>query len=224
MDKVYISGLLILVLALLIYGIPLLYGRRKVHLKGDKTYISFDDGPSEVTPQVLEVLDQAGVKATFFLLGEEIVKRPQLVKKMAEEGHQLGLHGYSHRHPLKMTFPSQYEDLKRGYKAFEDLGLKPAYYRAPHGAYTWASLYFCSKYHLKILHWTGLVGDWNLEEEDVLLGRLEALSGPGHLLVLHDGTKGTANPLAKTLVPQLLEDLNDALKGHPAPLGTWRRP
>ena len=77
-------------------------------------------------------------------------------------------------------------------------------------------------HRLKIVHWTDLVGDWELEEEKTLLDRLVKLSGPGHVLVLHDGTKGKANPLSKFLVPQLVKDLYRELAASPAPLEGWK--
>lgn len=221
------KGLLIFILlgglVFIIWGLPLVIGRRKLICRDHQgTLMTFDDGPSEVTDQLLDVLRACHCQACFFLLGEEVVKRRGTLKRIQEEGHGIGLHGYSHKHPLKMTYWEQKKDLERAYQIFKQEGICPNYYRAPHGAYTWASLVFCKKHGLKIVHWTGLVGDWELEEEKTLLDRLVKLSGPGHVLVLHDGTKGKANPLSKFLVPQLVEDLYRELAASPAPLEGWK--
>lgn len=220
------KGLLIFMglggLAFIVWGLPLVLGRKKLVRRGFKgTFLTFDDGPSEVTGQLLDVLQACQCQACFFLLGEEVVKRKETLKRIREEGHGIGLHGYSHKQPLKMTYWEQKKDLERAYQIFKQEGICPNYYRAPHGAYTWASLIFCKRHGLKIVHWTGLVGDWELQEEKILLDRLVKLSGPGHVLVLHDGTKGKANPLCKTLVPLLVEDLSRKLATSPAPLEGW---
>jgi peptidoglycan/xylan/chitin deacetylase (PgdA/CDA1 family) len=59
--------------------------------------LTFDDGPDSMTPQYLEVLERAGVRATFFLVGELCEKNPELVRAIAAGGHELGNHGYTHR-------------------------------------------------------------------------------------------------------------------------------
>lgn len=214
--------LLLFVIGFILWMIPLLIGRRKLIKKGiQETLLTFDDGPSEVTEELLKVLDQCQCRACFFLLGEEIVKRREVVQKILNHGHAVGIHGYSHKHPLKMFFWDQKKDLERAYQVFLSQGIPVSYYRAPHGAYTWASLLFCKKHDLDIVHWTGLVGDWKLEQEETLLQRLLDLSGPGHILVLHDGSKGTANPLCKMRIPHLVLRLHEALKDTSAPLGRW---
>lgn len=58
--------------------------------------MTFDDGPSSVTPKILDVLKQENVKATFFVLGSRVEKMPDMVKRMYEEGHYVASHGYSH--------------------------------------------------------------------------------------------------------------------------------
>ena len=97
--------------------------------------LTFDDGPSPAaTPLVLDALRDAGVCATFFVLGRHAERWPELVSRMATEGHQVGNHGYWHR-KLHLRSPSYVrDDLERGTAAIEQAcGGRPTLFRAPHG-------------------------------------------------------------------------------------------
>jgi peptidoglycan-N-acetylglucosamine deacetylase len=114
-----------------------LFGRPLGRLpgKGDVVSITFDDGPNpKATPLILDVLKREGVHATFFVLGRHADRWPDLVKRMADEGHQLGNHGYHHR-KLHRRSPSYVrDDLTRGAEAIERAsGVRPRVFRAPHG-------------------------------------------------------------------------------------------
>ena len=66
------------------------------HLETKQAFLTFDDGPSSVTPRILDTLKQENIKATFFVLGSNVSKKPDLVKRMYDEGHFIANHGYSH--------------------------------------------------------------------------------------------------------------------------------
>ena len=104
--------------------------------------LTFDDGPHpEGTPAVLEVLARAGVRATFFVIGEQVRRRPELVARAAAAGHAIALHGDRHRLQLRMSAAAVAEDLKRGMAAIEDAtGAPPAWHRPPFGIYSPAGL------------------------------------------------------------------------------------
>jgi peptidoglycan/xylan/chitin deacetylase (PgdA/CDA1 family) len=98
--------------------------------------ITFDDGPnSAATPRILDVLQAEGVRATFFVLGRHAERWPELVRRMADEGHQLGNHGYHHRKLHRRSPAYVREDLLRGTLAIERAsgGVRPRVFRAPHG-------------------------------------------------------------------------------------------
>jgi peptidoglycan/xylan/chitin deacetylase (PgdA/CDA1 family) len=97
--------------------------------------LTFDDGPNpEATPRVLDALGEAGVRATFFVLGRHAERWPALVERAAREGHQIGNHGYHHR-KLHDRGPSYVRhDIATGKRAIEDAGGgSPRFFRAPHG-------------------------------------------------------------------------------------------
>lgn len=97
--------------------------------------ITFDDGPNpQATPRILDVLSREGVKATFFVLGRHADRWPELVRRMADEGHQLGNHGYWHRKLHRRSPGYVRDDLTRGSAAIvKASGIAPRIFRAPHG-------------------------------------------------------------------------------------------
>ncbi|GAB2673506.1 polysaccharide deacetylase family protein [Paenibacillus thermoaerophilus] len=158
-------------------------------------YLSFDDGPSKWTPQVLDILREEGVKATFFMLGSQAEAYPDYVRMVAEEGHAIGNHTYNHR----------YGELYPEYESFRDqvertsgilagiLGEAPRLVRAPGGS----SGHF-TPFHFYLLEQAGYaVFDWNVDSGDALRRNARAadivrgatpakLPAAPHVL-LHDG-------------------------------------
>lgn len=98
-------------------------------------YLTFDDGPDpEWTPRVLDVLWQAGAEATFFAIGQQVQRAPELIRRVHTAGHAIGNHTYSHRHPWFMTSRTARAQVRDGAKALSDvLGVAPRFYRPPHG-------------------------------------------------------------------------------------------
>jgi peptidoglycan-N-acetylglucosamine deacetylase len=98
-------------------------------------YLTFDDGPdSRWTPQILDMLAQARMHATFFAVGERAQSESSLVRAVAAAGHAVGNHTFSHRHPWSMRSRAARAQVRDGAKALSDvLGREPTLYRPPHG-------------------------------------------------------------------------------------------
>ncbi|BCN30138.1 polysaccharide deacetylase family protein [Anaeromicropila herbilytica] len=99
-------------------------------------YLTFDDGPSYVTKEILDTLDQNDIKATFFILGSTMTEEgEEYLKRMVEEGHAVGIHTFSHRNNIYDSVDSYLDDF---YKAFEQIyditGVKPTIFRFPYGS------------------------------------------------------------------------------------------
>src|SRR4051812_12271847 len=114
-----------------------LFGRPITRLRSGRKSVAltFDDGPNpDATPAILDALKARGVRATFFVLGRHAEQWPDLVKRVADEGHAIGNHGYFHR---KLHFKSPgyvRSDLTLGAQAIERAsGYRPRFFRAPHG-------------------------------------------------------------------------------------------
>ena len=96
--------------------------------------LSFDDGPSQWTPAILDLLAAAGARATFFVLGDSIDGREDVLRRIAAEGHELGNHGHSHRDMRELSDAEIVDELRSTADRIEALGLaRPGLVRPPYG-------------------------------------------------------------------------------------------
>jgi peptidoglycan/xylan/chitin deacetylase (PgdA/CDA1 family) len=151
--------------------------------------ITFDDGPHpEGTPAVLELLAAADIKATFFLVGEQVERRPALVAEIVEQGHLIALHGYRHRPQPVMTKKAVQEDLAAGAAALQSAVRTPlAWHRPPYGLYSPAGLGAIRERNLRPLLWSRWGKDWRrLTTPAGIARRATANLRPGDVILLHD--------------------------------------
>ena len=194
-----------------------LFGRpiRKLASDGRAVALTFDDGPNpDATPVILDALRARGVKATFFILGRHAERWPDLVKRVAEEGHAIGNHGYFHR---KLHFKSPAyvrDDLTRGTAMIERAsGVHPALFRAPHGFRSpWVTA-IARSLGQRTVGWSLGVWDSNRPGVDAIVRKTIEGTRPGSILLLHDGDgydpRGDRMQTAQAvplIVDRLLED------------------
>ena len=151
--------------------------------------ITFDDGPHpEGTPAVLEVLARAGVRATFFVVGEQVRRRPELVARAAAGGHAIALHGDRHRLQLRLGAAAAADDLARGRAAIEDAtGMSPVWHRPPYGIYSPAGLRVARAAGLAPLLWSRWGKDWRrLTTPGRIAARATRSVIGGDVILLHD--------------------------------------
>jgi peptidoglycan-N-acetylglucosamine deacetylase len=151
--------------------------------------ITFDDGPHpEGTPAVLEILAGAGIKATFFLVGEQVARRPALAAEIAGEGHLVALHGYRHRPQPAMSHKAVQIDVARGAGVVEDAAqTRLRWHRPPYGVYSPAGLATAREHGLKPLLWSRWGKDWRrLTTPERIASRATANVRPGDVILLHD--------------------------------------
>ena len=125
--------------------------------------LTFDDGPHpEGTPAVLDQLARAGVSATFFVLGEQLFQQPDLGWRIAEQGHELAVHGWHHR-PLPMMRPGRIgRELADTCDLLTDItGVTPRWYRPPYGVATTEALYAAARLGLRPVWWNRWGRDWS---------------------------------------------------------------
>jgi peptidoglycan/xylan/chitin deacetylase (PgdA/CDA1 family) len=152
--------------------------------------ITFDDGPNPVaTPLILDVLRDEGVRATFFVLGRHADEWPDLVRRLADEGHQLGNHGYWHRKLHRRTPVYVRADLTRGTDSIERAsgGIRPRVFRAPHGFRSPWVTPIAASLGQRTIGWS--LGVWDSARPGAAEIARRALSGlqAGSILLLHDG-------------------------------------
>jgi peptidoglycan-N-acetylglucosamine deacetylase len=151
--------------------------------------LTFDDGPHPVgTPAILEILDQHGAKATFFVVGEQVVRRPELVAETLRRGHAIALHGYRHRLQSRLSALTLRDDLLRGSAAIADaIGQAPKLHRPPYGIYSPEGLRIARELGLEPLLWARWGKDWRRLTTPARIAR-RSLRGvaAGDVILLHD--------------------------------------
>ena len=181
----------------------------------DGVALTFDDGPHpQGTPLVLEILREAGAQATFFLVGEQVERRPALVGEIVAAGHRVELHCHRHRNALTQTAGMFLDDAERGRAAIELAGGQAiADHRPPYGVYSAATLRACRRRGWRPVLWSQWGKDWR--------GRVTARSiahhatssaRAGDIVLLHDADYYSApGSWVRTVaaLPIILEELGN---------------
>ncbi len=174
--------------------------------------LTFDDGPSERTPEILSVLAAHRISCSFFQCGANILRLPQIAQAVSSSGHEIGNH--SHTHP-KLYFRSPgtiLSEFQRTQRTAEDVhGLSPKLMRAPFGVRWFGFRAMQSQLNLLGVMWTVIGRDWKLSAEEIA-ARLVAGAKNGAIFCLHDGHELNPctphSPTAEALriaIPQLLD-------------------
>jgi peptidoglycan/xylan/chitin deacetylase (PgdA/CDA1 family) len=191
-----------------------IFGPALNRLPGPDVSITFDDGPNpDATPVILDVLKREGVHATFFVLGRHADRWPALVKRMADEGHQLGNHGYFHRKLHRRTPGYVRDDLTRGAEAIERAsGVRPRVFRAPHGFRNPWVTPIARSLGERTIGWSLGVWDSARPGADEIVRRTLDGMRAGSILLLHDGdgyaAEGDRTQTAAAL-PAIIAGLRD---------------
>ncbi len=151
--------------------------------------LTFDDGPhAQGTAAVLEVLARERVRATFFLVGEQVRRNPGLAREIGAAGHVIGLHCYRHRNLLRLAPTQVREDIDRAQEAIEDVtGRSPELYRPPYGALNASALRLARARGWRTLLWSQWGRDWERRATPAsIAARVTAGAGEGAVLLLHD--------------------------------------
>ncbi|GGE34205.1 polysaccharide deacetylase familiy protein [Pullulanibacillus camelliae] len=182
-----------------------------------KVALTFDDGPDpRYTPELLDVLRTYNVQATFFVVGENAERYPEIIKRMHNEGHAIGIHHYQHRNNWFLTPAGTRQQCVQTAEIIQQItGKTPDYYRPPWGALNlftfWAARPF------KIVIWSAILGDWKLNlGKERLTERLHAHIHDGAVIVLHDAnnTPGADDGAAAHTVAALKAFLPEVYKAY----------
>jgi len=158
--------------------------------------LTFDDGPgNRLTPQILDLLTQYGVKATFFLLGRNIAGREQIVRRIREQGHDVCSHGFDHLHAWKVWPWQAVADIKKGWQAIDTaLGTKagPYPFRPPYGKLNLATLLYLWGKRVPIVFWSADIGDtWSRGKRESLRDQEWEKIRKGAVILAHDFDRTT---------------------------------
>jgi peptidoglycan-N-acetylglucosamine deacetylase len=170
----------------------------------DQPYIAmtFDDGPSaENTPRLLEMLKQRNIKATFFLIGQNVAANPDLVRRILADGHEIGNHSWTHPQLSKLSDDRVTMEITKTQDAIKDAsGFTPTLLRPPYGAITprqreWVE----DRFGLNVILWSVDPFDWKRPGASVITQRILSQVRPGAIILSHDIHKQTVDAMPATL-------------------------
>ncbi|MGW8428238.1 polysaccharide deacetylase family protein [Peribacillus simplex] len=149
--------------------------------------LTFDDGPNpEYTIKLLDLLKEFEIKATFFVVGSKVKSNPEIIKRMNEEGHTIGIHHFHHVSSWVLSPIHLRKQLEMTEKAINEVtNEKVVFYRPPWGHFNLFTPILSKKY--RVIMWSGIFGDWKAENcKNTLLDQLRSTSTEGSILLLHD--------------------------------------
>jgi peptidoglycan-N-acetylglucosamine deacetylase len=166
-------------------------GLERVPGAGRRAVLTFDDGPdADWTPAVLDALDAAGARATFFLVGEQLMANIGLGAEIRRRGHEIALHGYEHRdHDELRPFEAR-DDPARALGTLEaGTGARPRFYRPPYGRFSGVSYEACGALGLEPVYWSAWGCDWEAIGPERIAHLVNRDLSPGSVVLLHDSAR-----------------------------------
>jgi len=149
--------------------------------------LTFDDGPGPYTAQLLDILDQHGAKATFFLIGSKVSAQADVLRRMHARGHQLGNHSWSHPELPKLPVGQIAGEIDRTNDAIKQAtGIKPTVMRPPYGAVNGVVLEQLRLRGMSSILWSVDTRDWADRNSEIVCSRAVAGAHPGAIILMHD--------------------------------------
>lgn len=166
--------------------------------------LTFDDGPSNFTPHLLDMLKENNIPATFFMLGANARRLPNVVRRVAAEGHEIGNHTYSHPNLLRLSRDRQKLQIAATEEVFREIGVTSLYMRPPYGNFDERTVDIANENGLKLILWSMDSYDWKRLPEDY--SKLRSTRGTvyenGHLrgvFLFHDIHKTTVDDFPRII-------------------------
>lgn len=164
--------------------------------------LTFDDGPSDYTEELLDGLEMYDAKVTFFVVGKTAEKKPEIVERAHEDGHLIGNHTYSHIDFYKSSLSEIEEDINKGADVIKEItGKKPLFLRAPYGNVNFIQL---KQLNTFFIHWSTSSYDWFKEDEEYIYKRIMKEAKDGEIILLHDTKEVTVKAVLRA-IPELQE-------------------
>ncbi len=170
-----------------------------------KVSLTFDDGPDpELTPHILDILKENGVKATFFIVGKNAEKHPELIDRLIGEGHEVGNHTYNHKY-LGHSGPKQTEAeiSECDSRIFEHSEYCSRLFRPPGGIMNDNISKVCSAYGYNVLLWSIDTRDWSGRSTQGICQEVFDNIADGSVILMHDGVRGHTAEALEVIIPKL---------------------
>ena len=183
---------------------------RSVKTNAKKIAITFDDGPHpSQTDQILELLDAYGAKATFFMVGINVVNYPEVAKRVLSKGHEIGNHTFSHLHIKNASEALLLEELGKCEDALEELcEYRPHLFRPPEGAINDYICHSAESGDYRVILWSIDTKDWEIKNAEQIIKAVLDRVQPGDIILMHDyiGHNGQTVEALRLLLPRLIDD------------------
>lgn len=166
----------------------------RVHVAGPYIALTFDDGPSaKLTPRLLDLLRARHIKATFFVIGQNVADHPEIVARAAGEGHEIGNHSWSHPNFSKMSDEAVRRELQKTDEAiYSATGKRPTSLRPPYGSITARQKKWINEeFGYKIIMWDVDPFDWKRPGPMAVTNRIVRNTRTGSIVLSHDIHPGT---------------------------------
>ena len=174
--------------------------------------LTFDDGPSELTPQFLDLLQRYDAKAVFFCIGEQVQKYPEIIRRMQAEGHLIGNHTFSHQPKNLFNTQKLINEINRTDEALAQLGIHTHLFRPPYGITNPKLAKAIRTTGKKAIGWDIRSLDTIIKDEDQLFNRIVRKLTHGNIILLHDKHLHTLRVLERLL--QYLKENNYTITNH----------
>ena len=163
--------------------------------------VTFDDGPDpEFTPRILDQLDRFGVSATFMVMGYNAVTHPDLLRDIADAGHEIGGHGWRHLNLAETTAEETREEIEHGNQMIEArTGVPIRVFRPPYGRFGENAVRVLARARRDLVVWSVTRGKLSWREPGQISSHVLSALGPGDIVDLHDGIgRATFNPRSES--------------------------
>ena len=172
------------------------------NVEGPCIAMTFDDGPNaQLTPKLLDMLKERGIKATFFVVGQNAAEYPDILRRMADEGHEIANHSWSHPALTKLGGEGVRKQIENTNNAiFAATGKRPVLMRPPYGA-TSSTLNrrLTEEYGLKVILWSVDPLDWKYRNSNRVYNYIVQNTQPGSIILSHDIHATTVAAMPETL-------------------------
>lgn len=173
-----------------------------------KIALTFDDGPdARYTAEILDILEEYGVRATFFVIGSNCEQNPTLVERALREGHEIGNHTYSHPHLAGLSADALLKEIRQTEEVLGRLsGYRPRLFRPPEGVYSSAVASTVEDLSYIPVLWTVDTGDWRSPKPEAIASTVLSHAESGVIILCHDYVSGKNNTPAalRLFLPKLL--------------------
>ncbi len=164
--------------------------------------LTFDDGPSGYTEELLDGLGLYNAKVSFFVVGKQAEKKPEIVQRAYDEGHLIGNHTYNHIDFYKSSLSEIKADIDKSSDVIESItGEEPLFLRAPYGNVNFIQL---NQLDCFFIHWSSSTYDWFREEEEYIYKRIMKEAKDGAIILMHDTREVTVKAVLRA-IPELQE-------------------